>query len=250
LGDYAFIFEGTAGLLYLLVGIRLWMLGGRKRDVAARLIGATFLLWGASYLLYNAPIAAGEDSLVVLFFFGGRIVYDIGAICIALFTQRVFRPSSRWGRSVVASTALLLAVGVIGSAALGDWKGVDALGNPWFWVEWVGMTLPFAWMAVEGWLEYQAAHRRARLGLCDALACNRFLLWGLTGACLVASNISTLDQCIDYQREGRFTLAMDALVGVAEIFTIAVIWLVFFTPRWYRRWIERTPEASREVSAV
>lgn len=240
---YAFIFEGSAGLLYLVVGLRLTRLAARTRDLAARLIGATFVLWGVSYLLYNVPILDASEAALAPFFFGGRIAYDVGVMCIAVFTQHVFRSMQPWGAAAALSIALLIVAGILGSAAMGDWAGIDAFGNAWFWVEWIGITLPFVWMAAEGWIAYDTARRRARLGLCDRLACNRLLLWSLTGVCLVVSNLSTLQQYVAYQREARFTIAMDALVGVAEIFTIGVIWLVFFTPSWYRRWIEDAPQA-------
>ena len=50
----------------------------------------------------------------------------------------------------MATTGALLLVGVVGSAAVGDWEGVYALSNPWFWPEWAGMTLPFIWFGIEG----------------------------------------------------------------------------------------------------
>ena len=236
--DSAYLFEIIAGGLYVLVGIPLWQLARRTGDVAARLIGITFLLWGLSYLLYNIPLVLHDEGLMLPLFFGGLIVYDLSALTMALFTLRVFRKNETWARGLLLATAACLALGVVGSAAVGDWEGVYPLTNHWFWVEWLGMCLPLAWVSVEGLFEYTQASRRMALGLCEPIVANRFLLWGLVGVCALSSNFALLPQYIEYEQEAQFSAAMDALVGGLEIFTIGVIVLVFFPPRWYRRWIE------------
>jgi hypothetical protein len=244
--DSAYLFEITAGGLYVLVGIPLWQLARRTGDVAARLIGITFLLWGFSYLLYNLPLVLQDERLMVPFFFGGRVAYDLGALTMAVFTLRVFRKNESWARGLLLATLACLAFGLIGSAAVGDWEGIYPLTNPWFWVEWLGMCLPLAWVSVEGLLEYTRASRRMALGLCDPIVANRFLLWCLVGVMMLSSNFAFLPQYIEYEQEAQFSAAMDALVGGLEIFTIGLIGLVFFPPRWYRRWVENglaLPEA-------
>jgi hypothetical protein len=234
--DNSYIFEVTAGALYLLVGARLWLLSRQTRQLPERLIGVTFFLWGASYLLYNFPLILHDEALLTPFFFGGRVLFDIGMVTIALFTQRVFRPEHRWANWIVAGTAALLLAGVAGSAAVGDWEGVYALSNPWFWPEWAGMTLPFIWFGIEGVFQYSGARRRSKLGLCDRMTCNRFMLWTLAGFFMIGSNVAVFLQYFEYEREAQFSGAMDALVGLFEIFTIGVIWLVFFPPNFYRDW--------------
>lgn len=59
-GESAYLVEIAAGLLYVLVGLPLLRLARRSRDVAARLVGATFVLWGFSYLLFNFALALGS----------------------------------------------------------------------------------------------------------------------------------------------------------------------------------------------
>jgi len=234
--DGSYIFEVTAGALYALVGGRLWLLSRRTRQLPERLVGITFLLWGASYLLYNFPYALEKETLVTPFFFAGRVFFDVGMVTIALFTQRVFRPDHRWAGWIVASTAALLLAGVAGSAAVGDWEGVSALSNPWFWPEWAGMTVPFIWFGAEGLLQYRRARRRSKLGLCDRLTCNQFMLWALAGCFMIGSNVAVFLQYFEYEREACFSSAMDAAVGLFEIFTIGVIWLAFFPPASYQNW--------------
>jgi hypothetical protein len=225
-------------VLYVLVGAPLWRLARRTGDVATRLIGVTFLLWGISYLLYNLPLVLHDERLLVPFFFAGRVAYDLGALTMAVFTLRVFRSNEVWARGLLLVTLACLGFGVIGSAAVGDWEGVYALSNPWFWLEWLGMCLPLAWVSVEGLLEHARARRRTALGLCEPIVSNRFLLWGLVGLCMLSSNFALIPQYIEYEQEAQFSGAMDALVGSFEISTIGLIALTFFPPRWYRRWVE------------
>ncbi|HEX9814465.1 MAG TPA: hypothetical protein VGB31_05915, partial [Myxococcota bacterium] len=199
------------------------------------------------YLLYNFPLIVSDEALLTPFFFSGRVIFDIGMITIALFTQRVFRPENRWADWIVAATATLLLAGVAGSAAVGDWEGVYALSNPWFWSEWAGMTLPFLWFGIEGFLQYSGARKRSRLGLCDRMTCNRFMLWSLAGFFMIGSNVAVFLQYFEYESEAQFSSAMDAFVGLFEISTIGLIWLVFFPPGFYRIWFadpKSPPEAS------
>jgi hypothetical protein len=244
--ENSYVFEVTAGLLYTLVGGRLWLLSRRTRQLPERLIGTTFLLWGASYLLYNIPLFLKNEALLTPFFFGGRVFFDIGMVTIALFTQRVFRSDHRWAGWIVAGTVALLLAGVAGSAATGDWEGVYALSNPWFWPEWAGMTIPFIWFGIEGFLQYRRAGRRVKLGLCDRLTCNQFMLWTFAGFFMIGSNVAVFLQYFEYEREAHFSSAMDASVGLFEVFTIGVIWLAFFPPAFYQNWF-RDPKPPSEA---
>jgi hypothetical protein len=248
--ESSYVFEVTAGALYVLVGGRLWLLSRETRQVPEQLIGITFLLWGASYLLYNFPLILHDAALLTPFFFGGRAFFDVGMVTIALFTRRVFRPDQRWARWMVVGTGALLIVGVAGSAAVGDWEGVFALSNPWFWPEWAGMTLPFIWFGIEGFLQYSGARKRAKLGLCDRMTCNQFLLWALAGFFMIGSNVAVFLQYFEYEREAQFSGAMDAFVGLFEIFTIGVIWVVFFPPAFYRNWLADPPPSIDATDAA
>jgi hypothetical protein len=247
--DSAYFFEVTAGVLYVVVSAPLWRLARRSGDPAARLIGVTFLLWGFSYLLYNLPFVLRDEALMPPLFFGGRLTCDLGALTIAVFTLKVFRGDELWARGLLLVIATCFGLGLIGSAAVGDWEGIYPLSNPWFWVEWVGMCLPAVWVGVEGLLEHVSSRRRAALGLCESIESHRFLLWSLIGIFMLFSSFAVLPQYVEYEQEAQFSAAMDALVGVSEIFTIALIALVFFTPRWYRRWIENGSRASLASSA-
>jgi hypothetical protein len=126
---------------------------------------------------------------------------------------------------------------------VGDWEAIYPLRNPWWWVEWASVTLSVAWLGVEGFHRYGIAKLHRQFGLCDAMTGNRFLLWGLTGAFWMIYELAYPIQQIEFDAIGSYSASMDAIVSTAEFFPIACIWLVFFPPTFYRRWIDhRDPQ--------
>jgi hypothetical protein len=165
---------------------------------------------------------------------------------MAAFTRQVFRREDPWAAWLVVGTAALLVAGVAGSALGGDWEGFS-ISNGWFWLEWVGFTLPFGWAGSEAFAQYRQARRRLDLGLCDPLVCNRYLLWALFGALQTFSCLVLLPQYSEYETTSQFTATWDALYGASIIASLVMIWLVFFPPTFYQRWIQRaTPAAKAE----
>ena len=179
-----YIGELATAFFYLAVGLQLTRLASRTRETPERLLGLLFLVTGTSYLVYSFPIPALWTPLA----FAGRVIYLPAPVIVALFTRRVFRPDDAWAAWLVRGTAVLLVVGVTGSVVSGDLEGFS-ISNPWFWPEWLGYTLPFGWAAGEALHQYAQARRRLKLGLCDPLVCNRFLLWGLFGVMQVGVSV-------------------------------------------------------------
>ena len=81
--------------------------------------------------------------------------------------------------------------------------------------------------------------RRRALGLSDLTDSHRFLFWGLFGIAQVGATVSILPMYLAYERDGTISASMDAMLGGAEILSIAVVWMVFYPPVRYRRWLER-----------
>lgn len=235
-GD-AYIGELAAAIFYLIVGARLTRLTFRIRKTPERLLGAMFLMTGTSYIVYNLPIIFDSEELWTPLNFAGRVLYLPAAIILAIFTRQVFRRETAWAAWLVCGCAALLVAGVTGSALRGDWEGFS-ISSPWFWLEWSGYTFPFAWAGVESLIHYDQAQRRVWLGLCDPLVCNRFLLWGFYGTATVIVSLGIPLQYAAYERESVFNATWDTLIGAGEILTVALIWLVFFPPARYRRWVE------------
>ena len=236
--DSAYIGESIAGLFFLVVGIRLLWLSLRTGGIPERLLSAGFLAWGVSYLFYSLPHALADESLFRPLYLAGRLATAGAAIPFALFTWSVFRRHDTWGLWVIAGVVVCVVAGLAGSLWVGDWEGVDPIGNPWWWAEWVGLTATEAWIAAEALVQYGKARQRLRLGLCGPLVCNRFLLWGLAGTLWLVLQFVIVIQSIEYELTRHWSASMDSVVGAIELASIAMVWFVFFPPSFYRRWIE------------
>jgi hypothetical protein len=236
--DQAYIGELLAGIVYLIVSVRLLWLGRRTGEAPERLLGATFLFMGVSAVFYVLPVFSAFESLWESLTFAGRVTFLPAAVMLALFTRLVFRPDERWGAWLAWGSGILLATGMAGSALGGDWEGFS-ISNRWFWLEWVGSTVPFAWAGTEASIQYRQARRRMQLGLCDRLICSRYLLWALFGALQTCSFLVLIPQYSEYEMTGQFTPMWDALYGASIIVSLVMIWLVFFPPAFYRNWITK-----------
>jgi hypothetical protein len=237
--ESAYIGAVIAGLAFLIAGFRLSRLSLRTGEAPERLLGAAFLLWGFSYLVWELPIILVDESITRPCLVAGRLLNDFGIVASVLFLRLVFRRQEPWGWWLVAGTTLTLLGGLAGSVAVGDWEGVVPLDNAWWWLEEVGSVTSVVWMCAEGFSQYRKARQRLKLGLCDPLVCNRYLLWGLAGATWTLLDFVVVVQTIEYQRTQVWSATLDSLVGGIEIGVIAMIWLVFFPPAFYRRWINR-----------
>jgi len=232
----AYLGELAAALVYLVVGARLLHLASRTGEMPERLLGAMFLVSGTSYLIYVLPNIFDSEPLWTPLNFAARVIFIPAPVILAVFTRRVFRAESAWAAWLVRGCAALLVVGVAGSALRGEWEGFS-ISSPWFWLEWSGYTIPYAWAGAESLIQYGKARRRMQVGLCHALVCNRYLLWGLFGIAAVMVSMMIPLQYAAYGRENVFNATWDALVNAGEILVIALIWLVFFPPAPYRQWI-------------
>jgi len=244
--DGAWIGEFVAGIVYLIVGFRLARLASQTSERPERLLSAMFFFSGVSYILYIVPLAIPIEALWTPFNFAGRAIYIPAPILIALFTREVFRSKARFSTWMVYATSVLLVVGVGVSAMLGDWEGFS-LGNPLFWFEWMGYTIPFAWAGLEAFGQYRSSLRRQRLGLCNRLVCNRLLLWSIWGMSQVALSALLLFMYAHFEANNAFSALHDGLTGVIEIFALGLIWLVFFPPRFYQKLVSGSAGSESSV---
>jgi hypothetical protein len=238
--EYAYyIGFGVAGLVNLIVGARLFALGMRNAQTPDRLLSVAFLFWALSYLIYGIPYAVFLDETLIppLFLFGSMFTLHLATIIFTVFTRTVFREQERWVLWLVAGIIGCLVVGVAGSAWVGDWGGEYPLSHPWWWVTRVGSAAPYFWMGAEGFTQYVKARRRRQLGLCAPQVCNRFLLWGLAGALWLILEVVEGAEYIVYESTGQWSDSLTLLSGSLEAIPGGIIWLVFFPPAFYRRWI-------------
>jgi hypothetical protein len=232
----AYLGELLAGIIYMLAGAQLVLLGIRTGEVPERFLGASFMMFGASGVLYCLPEFETFSTIQTPLYFAGRVAYLPGSVLIAAFTARVFRPDERWARWLVWGIVVLVVAGVGGSVLRGDWEGLS-LDNGWFWLEWVGYTLPFGWAAAEAFRQYLQARRRVRVGLCEPSVCNRVFLWSLFGVMQFVSCVVVIGQYAAYERENLFSSTWDILYSGTILAALVAMWLTFFPPKIYVRWI-------------
>jgi hypothetical protein len=244
--DGAWIGQLIAAIFFFTVGIRLARLASQRGERPERLLSNLFFFTGISYVLYLVPLIVKIEALWTPFNFAGRVSYIPAPIFLALFTRDVFRSQSRFSTAMIWATCALLLVGVGGSALVGDWEGFS-LADPFFWCEWTGYTLPFAWAGLEAFVQYRASLRRQRLGLCAPIVCNRLLLWASFGAVQVVISFVLLRMYADFETNNTFSAFFDGLSGALESISIALIWLVFFPPRFYQKRISGSGTGDRSV---
>jgi len=243
--ENAFIMEAMAGVVFLVVGLRLFGLSRRTRQAPEYFISLTFLIWAAGYALYDIPYAltTGEESVAPAFAYSSLLAFNLGNVAFALFTRVVFRPRQRGALWLVVAIAVCEALGAAGSAWVGDWEQVDPHANPGYWPQTIGGLAPALWMGIEGLTHYVRARLRVRIGLCEPLICHQFLLWGLAGALWAVLELVVVAQDFVYLSAGDWSEALGIVNGLLEIVPIGMIWLVFYAPPAYRRWVEGAPSS-------
>jgi hypothetical protein len=240
MGDNAYIGGVIVCFGYLIAGVRLYRLSLRTQKAPERLLSVSLLLWGLAYVCWQLPLIISAEYLFRSLYILGRLLTDAGTITSLFFMRIVFRPNSGFANVLVASITAGLVLGFAGSGWVGDWEAIYPLRNPWWWVEWAAVTVSVAWIGVEGFHQYKMAKLRRQFGLSDAMTANRFLLWGLTGAFWIGYELIYPIQQIEFDATGAFSASLDAIVSAVEFIPIVCIWLVFFPPNIYRRWIERS----------
>jgi hypothetical protein len=243
--ENAFVMEIIAGVIFFCVGIRLYRLSRRTRQAPEYLVALTFVAWALSFAIYDIPyfFTAEGESIAPAAAFGSLVAVSVGNIALALFTREVFRKGERWATALVVAIGLSMLFGMAGSAWVGDWEQIDPVANPGYWPQTVGGLAPSVWMCIEGFTQYRNARKRRRLGLCAPLTCHNFLLWGVAGALWMGLEFVLVAQDHFYLEAGEWSNALGVANGLLEIVPIALMWLVFFPPAAYRRWIEAAAPA-------
>jgi hypothetical protein len=227
------------GLAYLAAGARIGLLSLRTRKAPERLLALALTLWGLAFVCWQVPLVLDDETHFEPLYFAGRLLTDSGTVASVFFLRLVFRPRSRVGWCLVAGVCGALALGIAGSAWLGDLAALHPLRNPWWWLEWAAVVVSVAWIGVEGLHHYGMAKLRERIGLCTPAVRHRFLLWGVAGATWTACELAYVFQQIEFDATGLFSASLDAVTATLEFVPIGCIWLIFFPPARYRRWIDR-----------
>ncbi len=227
-------------LAFLGVAARLLQRSVHTHAAPERLLGVSFLLWGVSYPLYDVPYALAVDELVLApLANASRISWQVGSAVMALFVKRTFRNSEPKAYWVVVIVAGLLLGGGIGSVWVGDYGGDYPLSNPWWWFEWLGSVIPIIWISMEAAVYYARIRQRRWLGEGEALLANRIGLWCYVGLCWTVIECVSAAQYMIYELTNRWLASLSITLALLEISGVTMVWLVFYPPANYRRWINR-----------
>lgn len=235
---------GAIGLVAFLIssvaiGVRLLVVGARRRAVPELAVGAGFLI-GAVAGYVPETIVLSTDFLAVdaerTILAVTQIAIRLAAVAVLVFTVAVFRRGSpvALATGAVLVGALLVSWLAFPSTQIYARSPRDQL---WYDVFTVARSLTAGWGSVESLLYWSRARRRTRLGMADPLVTDRFLLWGLglfAMTLLMASTLLARAAGVDPAAYGWVLL--ESLTGLSGA---AALWLTFFPTRAYRARVAR-----------
>jgi hypothetical protein len=239
---------GASFLLVCVVGgTRLLLLARRTRGLPETVLGGGLLVLGG----FVTPLAAlsraetGLDPGVRGMFLALHLVLmALGMGGFAWFTQRVFRPDARWARALATGlpAAMLLCVPIVaierGFAAAASGPGPGGVAHQ---VLSLAVLIRTAFEALRYAL---LLRRRLSLGLADAAVAQRVLLWG-SGVGL-ATSMSAVTIAGELQGANPLTsVAGAAMMGAAGFAASSCIYVAFFPPRAYVRWVHSRRAGAR-----
>jgi hypothetical protein len=238
---------GTAAGLLLWLGARLWRSGTPASP--ERWLALTFGALGCGALprLAAARLLSAHDagSLAVALNAASHLAIEAAIVGLSLFTWRVFRPGSAPARAFalgVAGVSGVFTLWLIASTHPDqEASGLALIVN-------VTRALPVLWAFGECTRYAQLMRRRVGLGLADPLVANRFVLWSVwTGALgFAALVIFAVRSCAFWLQlngvDPRTVMpaaipVTGALAGLAVVSAGVAVWLAFFPPDSYRRWV-------------
>jgi hypothetical protein len=233
-----------AAIFFVVVGGRMLRLALRTKAAPERLLGLYFVLTGISYFGWVLPSLVALGPLLAPSDFATWGVYCVGVVPYLLFTRLVFRRDARWAVGLVAACIAALAIGTPALAWNGDLY--PGFGDPFYWVQWLGYTVPCVWMTLEALGAHRSALRRCRIGLSDSIVANRYLLFAIFGGLQTLACAADLLVTIDSAEEHVVSAWSDAILGGLELGGIAMLWLAFFPPAAYLAWVDDSAQHAHE----
>jgi hypothetical protein len=236
----AYIMDSIAGILCLVLGVRLYWCSRQPGRLPERFLGIALLIWAVGYALYDVPYGLAQmDELNAPFFsYSSSIVISMGNVALAIFVKEVFRKRENWAGWLVVAIAVCALLGAAGTAWVGDWEQVDLFENPGYWPQMLVGMVPSLWLGADGLAQFFGARRRASVGADDPMIRHRVLLLGLAGALWAVLEVVIFSQDIIYINVGNWSDVLGIANGLLEIVPIAMLWLAFCPPAAYQRWVE------------
>jgi hypothetical protein len=177
-------FLGPIFIFLLLVapGMRLLSLAYRTRQLpefwgGLYFVGAAF---GISMRVMGSSLYSTRPELADTLNTIGHCAFASGTIAIAVFTLRVFRPSSIAGRTLAG----IMITAILATTSHSLFGGYASIENSYSILATnFARLLPTCWAFYESLRYWRSMCRREVLGLADPVLTNRFLLWSIwTGA--------------------------------------------------------------------
>lgn len=201
-------------------------------------LGVYFALTAVFYLQLELPGLVGLDSWPAALGIAFEWIYVFGVVAYLFFIRSAFRPTSLWANVAVGVCLAILFVSTVLGASEGPME--YSLDNPFFLAQWASYTIPCAWIVWEAMYLRRGAKRRARIGLCPPVVANRYLLLILFGSFQLLACFADLAWAVDLGSSQTVSTTSDLLLGFAEIASVAMLWLAFFSPRFFTDWVGRT----------
>lgn len=215
----------------------------RTRDWPAVLLGSALVFDGLEWLSWAIAVSEPvRDTLVANpLAIVCRLSISAATVCIVAFTVVVFRRDSRGARAFGFALCAALLAGFLGSGAVGDWGGWRP-DHPWVWLELGAQVLAYAWATAEPLAYWATLRRRAAFGLTSPLVAHRFLLWAAYAGMFFLTQIGYMLQFALPETLAALSLPVTWLTVSGEL----ALWLAFFPPRRYARWIESAARGTGE----
>lgn len=237
--ESGYLGSAIAALVYGVLGARLLRCAVRTRSGCEWLLASSFLLWMLGYVFWVSAVAFRqrpdlESDLLIT----SRIANNLANVIFAYFPLLAFRRGSTWGRWLSTGLAICAVLGTAGSTRTGDLEGVAPLTNLWWWLDWFSELAPAIWIGSEGFHHYGMSRSRIRLGLCEPIVGHRSLLWGFAGVFWTLLESVVVMQYVEFWATRQWSASLDCMVAACELAALAMVWLIYFPPDAYRRWIE------------
>ena len=243
--ESAYASQLLAGLFFVIAGARMIRLSRRTGEAPERLLGLYFVSTGAAYLGWVLPLVVAIGPMAGAIDLTAWVVYCIGVVPYLIFTRLVFRPNARWPHGVVIGCVVALATST--TVFISNHNLYPGLDDPFFWIQWLGYTVPCVWMTYEASLCRRDAMRRARIGLTDPGVANRYLLFALFGGFQVLACLSDILLATQFAADQTISTSADLILGSCELAGIAALWLAFFPPASYRSWVAGSTQTADQV---
>ena len=236
---FAALSVGLLILAALVVSIRTFTLWRRTRGLPELLL--SLMLFSATVLGYPAMIATTliPASQMWPLHVCAQALLSFGILCLLLFTLKVFRPDALWARCLVATAFLLLVASGVAffmevtgenPRPAAELLGINLLDS-------IPMAVAYFWTTLESFSYYRKLRLRLRIGLGDAVVCNRVLLWGLMTLAAGTAVLINLAAML----AGSFMSAPIVLVSSClGIVLASCLFLAFQPPAWYKGWLEQS----------